>query len=599
MFLEKEMRKIAMKINVSDRKFNIVEKPDLSDISIGYIDNKNTENYVDFIIDENFAADSSERVMPYQKVSSSATLFFDGNNNIVKNINLKRLGNTWIYEPDNSTEYTPERFECSAIIKKSMKFTEEKTYSIKVCAGDMSDELDLCKKLINIFGNANKRGLCPSNIIVNNNKTEPESLLEYTVNNSDFIFMESDDGVNLPGGFTVDDVISCNTNLWISTENFDGITEAPITDTENNIYDPMYLEGRLVNFYTKTKRKAKITKIIKLSDLPEAYDDYDKEIVYDDILILDSKEKGSVIITPKEFLDNLNDNSSVLYDVMMYVYLKSYVQTKTLSSWITNEPVDKRAYSNSELNRYHEKINIKDMLNADIKEDDFSILRVDTNNPGVFLVDINTDKELFFRKNDKSTKDPVKNPEEISFLTTKQSIVNYAPENIYLMESAAKLSYKYIDDDLYVVVDPMVSSSHQIIIPESIFLKIENMSRRYYVCASQTEPEGISDVILVDSEKYSLTDNGIKIAEVIPKTKYSTKVYDIRIKGGGLPESFGNDYDLLDIGNPYGRPYRKGSTLIFRLPKQLEEHKDKLEKEIEKHIIASDIPIFVYDKEIE
>ena len=111
-----------MKINVSDRKFNIVEKPDLSDISIGYIDNKNTENYVDFIIDENFAADSSERVMPYQKVSSSATLFFDGNNNIVKNINLKRLGNTWIYEPDNSTEYMPERFECSAIIKKSMNF---------------------------------------------------------------------------------------------------------------------------------------------------------------------------------------------------------------------------------------------------------------------------------------------------------------------------------------------------------------------------------------------------------------------------------------------------------------------------------------------
>ena len=104
----------------------------------------------------------------------------------------------------------------------------------------MSDELDLCKKLINIFGNANKRGLCPSNSIVNNNKTEPESLLEYTVNNSDFIFMESYDGVNLPGGFTVDDVISCNTNLWISAENFDGVTEAPITDTENNIYTVSY-----------------------------------------------------------------------------------------------------------------------------------------------------------------------------------------------------------------------------------------------------------------------------------------------------------------------------------------------------------------------
>lgn len=588
-----------MKINVSDRKFNIVDKPDFSDISIGYIDNKNTENYVDFIIDEKFAADSSERIMPYQRLSSPSYLFFDENSNIIKNVNLKRLGNTWIYEPNNSTEYTPERFECSAVIKKAMKFTEEKTYNIKVCAGDASYELDLCKNLVNIFGNANKRGLCPSNIIVNNNNTEPESLLEYTVNNSDFIFMESYDGIDLPCDLTVDDIISCNTNLWISAENFDGIVEAPITDTENNIYDPIYLEGRLVNFYTKAKRKAKITKIIKLSNLPEAYDDYDKEIVYDDVLILSSKEKGSVIITPKEFMDNLSDNSSVLYDVMMYIYLKSYVQTKTLSSWITNEPVNKRAYSNSELNRYHEKINITDMLDADVRRDDFSILRVNTNNPGVFLVDISTDKELFFRKNDHGTKDPVKNPEEISFLTTKQSVVNYAQENIYLMETSARLSYEYIDDELYVIVAPMVSSSHQIIIPEPVSLKVESMNKRYYVCISQAESEEISDVVLVDSEKYSLTDNGIKIAEVIPKTKYSTKVYDIRIKGGGLPESFGNDYDLLDIGNPYGRPYRKGSTLIFRLPKQLEEHKDKLEKEVEKHIIASDVPIFIYDKEIE
>ena len=83
-----------MKINVSNRKFNIVDKPDLSDTSIGYIDNKNTENYIDFIVDENFAADSSERIMPYQKLSSPSDLFFDENNNVIKNVNLKRLGNT-------------------------------------------------------------------------------------------------------------------------------------------------------------------------------------------------------------------------------------------------------------------------------------------------------------------------------------------------------------------------------------------------------------------------------------------------------------------------------------------------------------------------
>ena len=54
---------------------------------------------------------------------------------------------------------------------------------------------------------------------------------------------------------------------------------------------------------------------------------------------------------------------------------------------------------------------------------------------------------------------------------------------------------------------------------------------------------------------------------------------------------------MLDIGNPYGRPYRKGSTLIFRLPKNLMQYRDKIEKEVKKHIVADNIAKFIYDKE--
>lgn len=589
-----------MKINVSNRDIEFVNKPDLSDISVGYIDNKSTEDYVDFIIDENFVSTSSERVMPYQKISSPSTLFFNGDGEVIKDIELKRLGNAWIYEPSNSTEYTPTRFECSAIIKRALTFTENKTYNLKICAGDTSAELDLCTQLINIFGNANKRSLCPSNIIVNSNKTEPESLLEYSVANSDFLFLESSDGVTMPiEDLDIDEIISSNTNVWIFADDFEGFTDAPVTDSESESYTPIYLEGRLNNFYTKKARTAKLDRIIKLSEIPSEYDDFSAEIVYDDILILSKSEKGSIVIAPSEFLENLSDNVSVLYDVLMYIYLKSYVKTKTISSWITNEPINKRAYSNFELNRYHEKITVRDMLDADTENENYSILRVNTDNEGISLVDMSSDKELFFRKNESATKDPVKDPEEISFLTTKQTVLNYRQEDVFMSELPAKLSYSYVDDELCVSVEPMISSTRRIIIPETVSLRVLATNRKYYVCVSQVEPEQISDVKLVDAETYSLTNDGIKIAEVIPGTSYDTKMYDIRVKGGGLPESFEDDYDLLDIGNPYGRPYRKGSTLIFRLPTQLEQYKDKIESEVEKHIIASDVPVFIYDKETE
>lgn len=583
-----------MKINVSNRNIEIVSKPNISDIALGYIDDKDIKRHVDIVIDDKFAQNSVTQITPYQEIASSEDLFFD-ENNIPLKVNLKRLGNTWIYEPINSMEYTPANFECDALIKKAGIFSEKNIYNIKICAADQSNDLDLCKKLVNVFGNAGQRGLCPANISINDNKTEPESILEYSIENSDFVFLESDDGIALPDGISIEDIISVQTNAWISVESF---SSAKVVNTnEDDKYESVYKEGRLNNFYVSSKRKAVLNKILTMDNIPEEYTDYEKELLYDDVLLLSKDEKGSVIITPAEFLNDMKNNAAIIFDVIMYIYLKSYVKTKAFYSWITDEPVDYRVYSYMPYGKYHERINVKDLVDDKNSSMPYSIIRVNTNNENVFLVDIDENKELFFRKKGNDAKDPPKKSGEISFLTMKQTIVNYQKENIFYKESRANISWHDKDAKAYIEISPLISSKYHIIVHDSVMLSIDDMTKKYWLCATQVEAEQTSDVRLVDTRLYNSANDGIKIAEIIPKIEYGTAIYDIRIKGGGLPESYGDDYDMLDIGNPYGRPYRKGSTLIFRLPKNLIQYKDKIEEEVKKHIVADNIVKFIYDKE--
>ena len=102
-----------MKINVSNRNIEIVSKPDISDIALGYIDDKDIKRHVDIVIDDKFAQDSATQITPYQEIASSEDLFFN-ENNIPLKVNLKRHGKTGIYEPIKTTEYTPANFECNA-----------------------------------------------------------------------------------------------------------------------------------------------------------------------------------------------------------------------------------------------------------------------------------------------------------------------------------------------------------------------------------------------------------------------------------------------------------------------------------------------------
>ena len=89
--------------------------------------------------------------------------------------------------------------------------------------------------------------------------------------------------------------------------------------------------------------------------------------------------------------------------------------------------------------------------------------------------------------------------------------------------------------------------------------------------------------------------HGIILCELYTEVTKAPKVIDIRIFGGGLPDNAKDDFNMIDIGNMYGRPYRIGSTLIIKLPKALQQYESLLLKELDKHIASGEIPVLIFE----
>ena len=83
----------------------------------------------------------------------------------------------------------------------------------------------------------------------------------------------------------------------------------------------------------------------------------------------------------------------------------------------------------------------------------------------------------------------------------------------------------------------------------------------------------------------------------IRKDKKETLIYDMRQRGGGLPESEKDNYNCFDIGHIFGRPYRKGGTLIITLPSKLKEYKDTIEETVKQYCVAEEYPIILFEEE--
>ena len=98
--------------------------------------------------------------------------------------------------------------------------------------------------------------------------------------------------------------------------------------------------------------------------------------------------------------------------------------------------------------------------------------------------------------------------------------------------------------------------------------------------------------------EYQESEDKVYIAIVtIEEVKSDQYLTDMRLKGGGLPEDMPDNFNLLDIGHIYGRPYRQANTLAITLPKKYEPYKKEILDIVEKYKVAEDYTILFFEDE--
>ena len=96
-------------------------------------------------------------------------------------------------------------------------------------------------------------------------------------------------------------------------------------------------------------------------------------------------------------------------------------------------------------------------------------------------------------------------------------------------------------------------------------------------------------------EDFEPTESYIELATInVAEINSDQYLTDMRLKGGGLPEDMPDNFNLLDIGHIYGRPYRQANTLVITLPKKYEPYKNEILAVIDKYKVAEDYPILFF-----
>lgn len=561
--------------------------------------------------------------------SADIKLFNKFNEEVNMDNLLTRVGNKYYYRPKDAIMYKPQTFNYEAIIKKSLTYKIANEYKINVACVDDPDSLDLSDRLSIGFSNPSARDIVPPNIIINDNRMDSTTFTDMSLDDCDFLFIESSEGIYYDD--VLDDrteidkdlFLENNTSIWITADYNRRYPHVSSSSVEQYILNKPLLNNSLTvnsKYYFNINTlpynpSVKYHNIFKGDNMP--------------IVIIEHLGKGFEIISHSDILKNVENNLQLMYEVIMYCYLNGYKKTGILNQWITNDVPDYQIeYGRLVKKKYlTSTINIFDYFGLSSSEMTLYSVNItgdseNQNNPSTFdsdtdLFDYTTEivfiglsnGKLMFTKNSTKSSPYNNEPEKpigwISIFNGDYMI--YVKELHYIIETnlEEKIFTTVNDDNLEVKILAFKSTSlgvntqkpFETTIPfvKTEVNKIERIREASYLFYINKEKQNINFVF---SEEFEDT-LGTALFEIkIYQTTDAINVTDMRQLGGGLKEDQSDNYNLLDIGHINGRPYRKTGTIVFTLPKKLEQYNDLIEKAIYKYIGASEVPVIFYeDKE--
>ena len=611
-----------MKIYPSNHKIKVSTESHIDtdlNIPLAYINVDYTKYDISNEIHSNFAQYTKRIIAPGETFDRpDVKLFNEFEEEVNTDTLFSRLGDKYMYNPKSSIMFEPQTFLYKATIKKNVRYKISSSYNLTIGCVDDPDSLDLSQRLSEVFTNPAQRNLLPSNISINNNKMSQYNFTNMSMKDADFVFIESPDGQHYSEEGEVIDFNSFldnNANIWL------GCDDHPIYKYENI--------GQKVEFKLQSPLVLSNTKM--LSDIyfdTTTITEIPGTIIHNPfvgnlapVLIIEHIGKAFTIISHTEVLQNMADNASLMYEILMYVYLNCYDSTPNVKEWIANEVPDYEIQNNSvvkknnfvstfDLSKYFGlKTSEMQLFNVDIfdnieqRKPEVNTDLINTTD-GITYIGM-TNNRLMFEKNKTFTKystEPEKpfgwksiyDGDKIIYVDTLHYIIESSLNNkIFSVES---------DTDLQIKILPFKSSLNAINMQYPTDITIPFIITKNEMI--QRVREGtfvvyIKNNIIDFCYKEDFENNGLEMFTVIVKqTPEAVKVHDMRQLGGGLPEDMEDNFNLLDIGHMNGRPYRAGGTLVFKMPKKYEKYKDMIIKAIDNYRGADDYPvIFFEDKE--
>lgn len=597
-----------MKIYPSNHVVTEAIRPKFLDIPLAHVEKHYIPTKVVTEVVPEMVHEDSRYIAPYQQFKSNDFLIFKDTGEI-SDTKLQRQTGKYIYLPEDAKEFIPQEFSFSVLAKRNTSIKSDRNYDFKVGVFDTDGAKETANKLISICGDAPYRGIAPSNIFVNGGRTDTASMLTKDGKGFDFVFINSASTEFLENGENVpyEKLLESHANLWVtltdegcqkcfeSIEDKEGYSVFGIKETmhgfciaERDDHKAGIATFTHENYGYRAKHDPKLKGALGFRKLmPQLAEEKSP------VIICERPNGCYLVISHENMLNSIDKFYTFIYSVMEELYVRSYRMTNLHPLWIADDPVDYMGSLDVPFHKKHPSANAYDILQQDLPcMEGSSIIYVHSENGNIISDHIANDGSIYFRKIERT--DPAKDTGETSIFTCKHTVISYKENRDKLVESGVRIGTSIEGTHCFVTVFPFSSSSHSSILRSEKTFELEDVSKRYVIRALPVGEDGESAIIILPEEDDST--EGIVLATVYTEFDGEPVAYDIRQLGGGLPKEY-EDYDMMDIGNMMGRPYRMGTGAVITLPKTYEKYDERIRKAVESYKVAADQFYIIYRDE--
>lgn len=501
---------------------------------------------------------------------------------------LKRDRLGYYYEPAVSTKFEPHTFWYTLLCQRTQAYLPHQTYNLKInCIDNKANELS--DALIQIFADAPTKGFVPKNVWVNSKDLSLQSLSNRPLTDNDFLFISSQNGQTYSAnGEKIDyeHLLSQHTNLWLCCSDITLLEEGTAQLSQSILYNESltchqytFLNSSFADHYLPEGGESlKFFSGDALACIVRHYD-----------------QKGFIIISSEQFIKKSADNYRMIYEILMQIYLQSYLETQEISGYVCDEPIDYIVKRNSLIaaKSFRSEKTYYQYFNS-YHASDFQLLHVSLSDPAVEVT--HQPDYVYFKKVGGATQP--KKPLSGYSVLLETGEVAFVDQWHYIANT--QISYTLTKENEFMLLNLPPFCLDHVLNEQTLQLKLPLTEVIHYEVSYKSSAHYY---IIYDQMQFKC----LEAAEWQGEGKCLLSVYlylkeapiqliDMRTRGGGLPENKKDNYNLLDIGHNQGRPFRKSGAYVIKLPLTAKPYHDAIMDKLNQISAANKFYTIIYEQ---